>query len=76
MTAGLHLLGRVASDAGAVRKRCQIPSSADAGRRRRALHFEIARGAPFVDDVRFDVRRLVGDDGSVLKSDCFTVTVK
>lgn len=42
-----------------------------------ALHFEIARGAPFVDDVRFDVQwRLVGSDGSVLQSDCFTVTVK
>ena len=42
-----------------------------------ALHFEISRGAPFVDGVSFDVQwRLVGDDGSVLESDCFTVTVK
>jgi hypothetical protein len=42
-----------------------------------ALHFEIARGAPFVDGVRFDVQwRLVGSDGSILESDCFTVTVK
>jgi hypothetical protein len=42
-----------------------------------ALHFEIARGAPFVDGVSFDVQwRLVGSDGSVLQSDCFTVTVK
>ena len=42
-----------------------------------ALHFEITRGAPFVDGVRFDVEwRLVGSDGSVLESDCFTVTVK
>jgi hypothetical protein len=42
-----------------------------------ALHFEIARGAPFVDGVRFDVQwRLEGSDGSVLQSDCFTVTVK
>lgn len=42
-----------------------------------ALHFEISRGAPFLDGVRFDVQwRLVGNDGSVLQSDCFTVTVK
>lgn len=42
-----------------------------------ALHFEIARGFPFVDGVSFDVQwRLVGSDGSILESDCFTVTVK
>ncbi len=42
-----------------------------------ALHFEIARGAPFLDGVRFDVPwRLEGSDGSLLQSDCFTVTVK
>jgi len=42
-----------------------------------ALHFEIARGAPFLDGVNFDVQwRLVGDDGSILESDCFTVAVK
>jgi hypothetical protein len=42
-----------------------------------ALHFEISRGAPLLDEVRFDVQwRLVGTDGSILKSDCFTVTVK
>lgn len=42
-----------------------------------ALHFEISRGAPLVDGVSFDVQwRLVGTDGSVLQSDCFTVTVK
>ena len=42
-----------------------------------ALHFEISRGAPFVDGVRFDVQwRLEGNDGSILQSDCFTVTVK
>jgi hypothetical protein len=41
-----------------------------------ALHFEIARGTPFVDGVRFDVqRRLVGRDGSILEGNCFTVTV-
>jgi hypothetical protein len=42
-----------------------------------ALHFEISRGAPLTDGVRFDVQwRLVGSDGSILESDCFTVTVK
>jgi hypothetical protein len=42
-----------------------------------ALHFEISRGAPFLDGVSFDVQwRLVGSDGSILQSDCFTVTVK
>jgi hypothetical protein len=42
-----------------------------------ALHFEISRGAPFMDGVSFDVQwRLAGSDGSVLESDCFTVTVK
>jgi hypothetical protein len=43
----------------------------------RALHFQISRGAPFTDGVRFDVQwRLTGSDGSVLESDCLTVTVK
>jgi hypothetical protein len=42
-----------------------------------ALHFEISRGAPFLDGLRFDVQwRLVGTDGSILQSDCLTVTVK
>jgi hypothetical protein len=42
-----------------------------------ALHFEILRGAPFVNGVRFDVQwRLDGNDGSILQSNCFTVTVK
>ena len=42
-----------------------------------ALHFEITRGAPFTDGVRFDVQwRLVGDDGSILESECLTVTVR
>lgn len=42
-----------------------------------ALHFEIQRGAPFVDGVRFDVVwRVVGSDGTILESDCLTVTVK
>lgn len=43
-----------------------------------AAHFEIVRGAPFTDGVRFDVRwRVMSLDGSqVLMSDCFTVTVK
>ena len=42
-----------------------------------ALHFHMSRGAPTVDGVPFDVEwRLVGDDGSILQSDCFTATVK
>jgi len=42
-----------------------------------ALHFEIQRGAPFVDGVSFNVIwRVVGTDGTILESDCMTVTVK
>lgn len=42
-----------------------------------ALHFEIQRGAPFVDGVSFDVIwRVVGTDGAILESDCLGVTVK
>ena len=42
-----------------------------------ALHFEISRGAPFLDGVSFDVQwRLLGSDGSILQSSCLTVTVK
>jgi hypothetical protein len=42
-----------------------------------AMHFQISRGSPFVNGVQFDVQwRLEGSDGSVLESDCFTVTVK
>jgi len=43
-----------------------------------ALHFEISKGAPFLDGVSFDVSwRLVDLAGNtVLVSDCFTVTVK
>lgn len=42
-----------------------------------ALRFEIQRGAPFVDGVMFDVIwRAVGTDGTILESDCLTVTVK
>ena len=42
-----------------------------------ALHFEIQRGVPFIDGVMFDVIwRLVGSDGTILESDCLTVTVK
>jgi hypothetical protein len=42
-----------------------------------ALHFEIQRGAPFVDGVMFDVIwRVVGTDGTILESACQTVTVK
>jgi hypothetical protein len=42
-----------------------------------ALHFEISRPAPLTDGFVFNVQwRLEGTDGSVLESDCLTVTVK
>jgi hypothetical protein len=42
-----------------------------------AAHFEVQRGAPFVSGVRFDVEfRVLGADGSELRSECVTVTVK
>ena len=42
-----------------------------------AAHFEVHRGAPFLSGVRFDaVFRAVGSDGTELRSDCLTVTVK
>jgi hypothetical protein len=42
-----------------------------------AEHVELHRGAPFVSGARFDVVfRLVGNDGSELRSECVTVTVK
>jgi hypothetical protein len=43
-----------------------------------ALHFEISRGAPLVDGVRFDVlwRVVDGAGNAVLQSDCLTVTVR
>jgi hypothetical protein len=42
-----------------------------------ALHFEIQHGAPFIDGVSFDVIwRVIGTDGTILESDCLTVTVK
>ena len=43
-----------------------------------AMHFEISRGAPFLDGVSFDVLfRVVDLDGTtVLQSDCITATVK
>jgi hypothetical protein len=48
-------------------------SSAGAG----AAHFEVHRGAPFVSGVRFDAQfRVLGADGSELRSACVTVTVK
>jgi hypothetical protein len=48
-------------------------SSAGAG----AAHFEVHRGAPFVSGVRFDVQfRVLGADGSELRSECVTITVK
>jgi hypothetical protein len=44
-------------------------------------HYEVLRGPPaaplFVEGAMFDVSfRVVGTDGTVLTSDCFTVTVK
>jgi hypothetical protein len=42
-----------------------------------AAHFEVHRGAPFLSGVRFDaVFRAVSSDGTELRSDCLTVTVK
>jgi hypothetical protein len=43
-----------------------------------AMHFEISRGAPFVDGVSFDVLFRVVDlaGATVLQSDCITATVK
>jgi hypothetical protein len=42
-----------------------------------AAHFEVHRGAPFLSGVRFDaVFRAVGSDGTELRSECLTVTVK
>jgi hypothetical protein len=43
-----------------------------------ALHFEISKGAPLVDGVRFDVIWRVVDaaGNAVLESECLTVTVK
>jgi hypothetical protein len=46
-----------------------------------AAHYEVLRGPPtfplFVEGAEFDVSfRVVGADGTVLTSECFTVTVK
>jgi hypothetical protein len=46
-----------------------------------AAHYEVLRGPPafplFVEGAKFDVSfRVVGSDGTVLTSECFTVTVK
>jgi hypothetical protein len=42
-----------------------------------AAHFEVHRGAPFVSGVRFDAEfRVLGADGSELRSECVTVAVK
>jgi hypothetical protein len=46
-----------------------------------AAHYEVLRGPPtfplFVEGAEFDVSfRVVGTDGTVLTSECFTVTVK
>jgi hypothetical protein len=51
-----------------------ITSAGGAG----AMHFEVSRGAPFLDGVTFDVIFRVVDlaGNTVLQSDCLTVTVK
>jgi hypothetical protein len=42
-----------------------------------AKHFHFERGAPLVSGVQFDVVfQAIGSDGSILQSDCMTVTVK
>ena len=46
-----------------------------------AAHYEVLRGPPtfprFVEGAKFDVSfRVVGTDGTILTSECFTVTVK
>ena len=41
-----------------------------------AQHFEVERGAPFVSGVRFDVQFHVIGNGTELRSECMTVTVK
>jgi hypothetical protein len=44
-----------------------------------SAHYEVLRGPPtlFVEGAQFDVSfRVVGTDGTVLTSECFTVTVK
>ncbi len=45
-------------------------------RRGGAQHFEVERGAPFVSGVQFDVQFRVIGDGTELRSECYTVTVK
>ncbi len=42
-----------------------------------ATHFHFERGAPFVTGTQFDVMfQVLGSDGTVLQSECMTVTVK
>ena len=41
-----------------------------------AAHFSLAKGAPFLEGVRFDVVFRVIGNGTELRSDCMTVTVK
>jgi hypothetical protein len=41
-----------------------------------AQHFFVERGAPFVSGVSFDVQFRVTGNGTELRSDCLTVTVK
>ncbi len=42
-----------------------------------ATHFHFERGAPFVTAIQFDVMfQVLGNDGTVLQSECMTVTVQ
>ncbi len=42
-----------------------------------ATHFDFHRGAPFVSGTQFDVVfQAIGSDGTILQSQCMTVTVK
>lgn len=48
-------------------------SSAGAG----SAHFQVQRGTPLVSGTRFDAQfRVLGDDGTELRSECVTVTVR
>jgi hypothetical protein len=41
-----------------------------------AVHFEVHRGTPFLSGARFDVQFRLLSNGSELRSECVTVTVK
>ena len=41
-----------------------------------AVHFRLERGAPFLSGTSFEVQFILRGDGSELRSECVTVTVK